>query len=110
MDDSIQHKPGFSNDGERVPVVMRLEIVDGTDSGDEARIREETIVRFVIWLIQDCKSDCNEIGRRVSLLAHELKKIPGAPQSNNELATRLDVHPSISSRLVKAFKNEWKLP
>jgi hypothetical protein len=114
MEDSgIQHKqtftaePGFGFDDacERVPVVMP-EQNEPVNNDEFAQIKQETINRFIVWLI-DGRVDHKQIGRQV-LLAAYCAKCPGAPMSITALAARMDVSISQASRLANDFKNKFK--
>jgi len=82
---NIQHKQtfasspgfGFGDDGERVPVVMpEHETVESEISDEDAhRVRQETIVRFVSFLLR--AGTAEEIGRMVLVISYLLKHSDG---------------------------------
>lgn len=97
---------GFEGDGVLVPVVWPP--ADDTESGeclsdaDAARVRRETIARFLDWITRDQQS-AEFVGRRCIVLAFTLH-LPSSPTTQAELAGRLGVSKTRAHQIISELK------
>jgi hypothetical protein len=106
---SYPAQPGFGFDdaGELVPVVPDSSTNElACSDGDEARIRQETILRVFTMLLEG-DGNAEVIGRRVLWIGRGLK-CHGAPRTDTDLAKRLRLTKGRVSQL-RALERAGKL-
>jgi hypothetical protein len=97
---------GFEGKGVLVPVVWPP--TDDPDSGetlseaDAARVRRETISRFLDWITRG-QQPAEFVGRRCIVLAFTLG-LPSAPTTQAELADRLGVSKTRAHQILSELK------
>lgn len=97
---------GFEGDGVRVPVVWPP--TDDPDSSETlseaeaARVRRETIARFLDWITRG-QQDAEFVGRRCIVLAFTLH-LSSAPTTQAELAARLGVSKTRANQILSELK------
>lgn len=98
---------GFSDAGERVAVTWpecnEPPEADFSDA-DAARVRQQTIARFLDWITRG-EHDAEFIGRRCIVLAFKLH-LPSAPATLAELAARLGVSKTRAHQIVSELNGE----
>jgi hypothetical protein len=98
---------GFDYDGERVaitwPECHEPPEADFSDAA-AARVRQETIARFLDWITRG-EHDAKFIGRRCIVLAFKLH-LPSAPATLSELAARLGVSKTRAHQIVSELNGE----
>jgi hypothetical protein len=97
---------GFEGNGVRVPVTWPP--TDARESGenlceaDAARVRRETIARFLDWITRGEQS-AEFVGRHCIVLAFTLH-LPSAPTTQAELAARLGVSKTRAHQIISELK------